>query len=308
MSMVSLKKRLYMKELRPHNIVDYLRLTSPGITLLISLAGLTGMLLASRGTVTPLPPSLFLWTLLSIVLASAGSSVLNNWYDSDIDILMKRTANRPLPRGRIEKNKALIFGMILIILAVVAFILFVNLMAAFLAVIAVFVYSYFYTVILKRRSPYATEIGGISGAMPPLIGWVAVRESLSLEAFILFFIIFLWQPPHFWSLASRYKEDYERAGIPTIPVMASKDEIILRSLIYVTSLFMVSLLPYFIGMSGRAYFALSLSLGIIYHLLYLASLLLKRDLNRLLFFYSITYLLVIFTFLSIDGLTNKSGV
>ncbi|MFN3479611.1 MAG: heme o synthase [Thermodesulfovibrionales bacterium] len=300
MSMVSLKKRLYMKELRQHNIVDYLSLTSPGITLLVVLTGFTGMLLASRGTANPLPPSLFLWTLLSIGLASAGSSVLNNWYDSDIDCLMKRTANRPLPEGRIDKNKAFFLGIIFIILAVVALILFVNLMAAFLTVLSIFVYSYLYTVILKRRSPLATEIGGISGALPPLIGWVAVRESLSLEAFILFSIIFLWQPPHFWSLASRYKEDYEKAGIPTMPVIASKDEIILRSLIYVASLFMASLMPYFIGMSGKVYLALSLSLGIIYHLLYLASLFVKRDLNRLLFFYSITYLLVIFTLLSID--------
>lgn len=300
MSMASLKKGLYMKELRLHNLVDYMRLTSPGITLLIILTGLTGMLLASRGTANPLPPSLFLWTLLGIGLSSAGSSVLNNWYDRDIDSLMSRTVARPLPQGRIEKNKALFFGIILIILSAVALIFFVNPMAAFLAAISVFVYSYLYTVILKRRSFFATEIGGISGAMPPLIGWVAVREGLSLEAFILFSIIFLWQPPHFWSLASRYKRDYERAGIPTMPVMASKDEIILRSLLYVTSLFMVSLLPYFIGMAGRIYAGVSSILGVIYLLLYSVSFLVKRDLSRLLFFYSITYLLVIFILLSID--------
>lgn len=306
MNMVSLKTKLYMKELRQHNIVDYLRLTSPGITLLIILTGFAGMLLASRGTVNPLPPSLFLWTLLSIGLASAGSSVLNNWYDSDIDSLMSRTANRPLPMGKIGRNEAFFFGIIFIILAIVALILFVNLMAAFLAAISVFVYSYLYTVILKRRSPLATEIGGISGAMPPLIGWVAVKEGLSLEAFILFSIIFLWQPPHFWSLASRYREDYEKAGIPTMPVIASKDEIILRSLIYVTSLFMVSLMPFLIGMSGKLYLSASLTLGIIYLFLYLTTFFSKKDLNRLLFFYSIIYLSLIFLFMAID-IAHKRG-
>lgn len=300
MNMVSLKTKLYMKELRQHNIVDYLRLTSPGITLLIILTGFAGMLLASRGTVNPLPPSLFLWTLLGIGLASAGSSVLNNWYDSDIDSLMSRTANRPLPIGKIGRNEAFFFGIILVILAVIALILFVNLMAAFLAAISVFVYSYLYTVILKRRSPLATEIGGISGAMPPIIGWVAVKEGLSLEAFILFSLIFLWQPPHFWSLASIYKEDYKKAGIPVVPVISTRDETTLRSLIYIVLLFVMSLLPYYIGMTSRLYLSIAFLLGMIYVSLYLMSFFAKRDLNKLLFYYSVIYLLLIFLGASID--------
>lgn len=306
MNMVSLKTKLYMKELRQHNIVDYLRLTSPGITLLIILTGFAGMLLASRGTVNPLPPSLFLWTLLGIGLASAGSSVLNNWYDSDIDSLMSRTANRPLPIGKIGRNEAFFFGIILVILAVIALILFVNLMAAFLAAISVFVYSYLYTVILKRRSPLATEIGGISGAMPPIIGWVAVKEGLSLEAFILFSLIFLWQPPHFWSLASIYKEDYKKAGIPVVPVISTRDETTLRSLIYIVLLFVMSLLPYYIGMTSRLYLSIAFLLGMIYVSLYLMSFFAKRDLNKLLFYYSVIYLLLIFLGASIDIVLSQA--
>lgn len=289
-------------------MLDYLRLTSPGITLLVLLTGLTGILLASRGTVNPPTPSLFLWTLLGIGLASAGSSVLNNWYDRDIDSLMKRTLNRPIPTGRVRIKESLLIGIILVVLALACLIFFVNLMAALFTLLAVFVYSYLYTVILKRRTPLATEIGGISGALPPLIGWVAVRGSLDIEAFILFSIIFLWQPPHFWSLASIYREDYKRAGIPTLPVISSNDETVLRSLIYIVSLVMVSLLPYLIGMSGKPYLYISLLLGLIYISLYLLSFFVKKDLNRLLFFYSITYLAVIFLLLGIDKPAGSRGV
>lgn len=281
-------------------MLNYLRLTSPGITLLVLITGLTGMLLASRGTANPLPPSLFLWTLLSIGLVSAGSSVLNNWYDRDIDGLMSRTMNRPLPQGRIEKKKAFFFGLGIIIIGVIALTFFVNLLTALLAILAAFIYSYLYTVILKRRSPLATEIGGISGAIPPIIGWTAIRGTLNLEAILLFFIIFLWQPPHFWSLASIYKDDYKKAGIPTLPVISSNDETILRSLMYIISLVVVSLLPYFVRMTGKLYLYISLLLGIIYISLYFLSFFAKKELNRLLFFYSIIYLLVIFTLLLID--------
>ncbi len=287
--------------MRLHNrTIDYLRLTSPGITLLVLLTGLAGMLLASRGTVDPLPPPLFLWTLLGIGLATAGSSVLNNWYDRDIDALMSRTIHRPLPERRIDIKRAFIFGITLVVTALFILGLFVNLLSAMLAMLAVVVYSYLYTVILKRRTPFATEIGGISGAIPPLIGWSAVKGGLSIEPFILFSLIFLWQPPHFWSLATRYKEEYKKAGIPCLPVVASRIETALRSLIYITSLLVVSLMPYFIGMAGKFYLFVSLSLGIGYILLYLVSLFNEKDRSKPLFLYSIMYLSIIFLSIGIN--------
>ncbi len=278
-------------------VVDYVKLTSPRITLLVMLTGFTGMWIASRGTVTP---SLFLWGLLGIGLASAGSSVFNNCYDIDIDCLMKRTSKRPLPSGRINPAGAFTFGIFLSLASFFVLSFFVNALSAVLAALAIFVYSFLYTVILKRKTPHATEIGGISGALPPVIGWAAVKGSVGLEALLLFAIMFLWQPPHFWSLALRHKEDYKGAGIPTMSVVVPEKVTNLRSLIYISSLLVVSFLPYLIGMFGRLYLFVSLALGTLYLLLYLLSFFLKRDLNRSLFFYSITYLSLIFLFMVID--------
>jgi protoheme IX farnesyltransferase len=279
-------------------LIDYIRLTSPGITLLVLLTGFTGMWIASRGMVSSL--SLFLWGLLGIGLASAGSSVFNNYYDRDIDSLMSRTSRRPLPSRKIRPGNALVFGTGLSAVAVVILAICVNLTACFLAILAIVVYAFLYTVVLKRRSPLATEIGGISGALPPVIGWSAVRGGIDIEALILFGIMFLWQPPHFWSLASRYRDDYKRAGIPTMPVVSSKDETTMRSLTYIVSLFVVSLLPYLIGMFGELYLFISITLGIIYLSLYLMTLLLKRDLNSPLFIYSIIYLSLLFLCMVVD--------
>ena len=280
-------------------IREYIRLTSPGITLLVILTGLMGMFLAARGTATP-SPSLFLWTLLGLCLASAGSSVFNNCYDRDIDVLMNRTCGRPIPSGRINIGRAFLFGAILTLTASLILIIFVNILSAFLTILAVFTYAFVYTVLLKRRTTLATEIGGISGALPPVIGWTSVKGSIELFA-----IIYLWQPPHFWSLASRYRDDYKRAGIPTLPVKVSRDETNLRSLHYVFSLVMVSFLPYITGMCGKLYLYISLILGISYISLYIMTFILKRDLSRLLFSYSITYLSLIFISIFVDSMMTS---
>lgn len=277
--------------------IEYIKLTSPGITLLVALTGFTGMWIASRGTAEPL---LFLWCLLGIALSSAGSSVFNNYYDRDIDRLMKRTSKRPLPSGKVNPAGAFIFGISLSLASFLVLNFFVNTLSAVLAALAILVYAFLYTVILKRKTPHATEIGGISGALPPVIGWVAVKGSVGIEALLLFAIMFLWQPPHFWSLASRYREDYKNAGIPTMPLIVSEDETNIRSLIYIASLLVVSFLPYLTGMFGKLYLSVSLTLGIIYLLLYLVTLFSKRDLNRSLFFYSIIYLSLIFLCMVID--------
>jgi protoheme IX farnesyltransferase len=276
---------------------DYLKLTSPGITFLVILTGFIGMWTASRGTVQPDP---FLFGLIGLGLATAGSSVFNNYYDRDIDRLMIRTSNRPLPSGRIKPWKALVFGIFLSLTGFLILIFRVNSLTAFLTVLALFFYSYLYTVVLKRKTPLATEIGGMSGALPPLIGWTAIKGGISLEPFSLFAIMLLWQPPHFWSLAQKHRDDYMRARIPTISVRSSERETNIRSLLYITGLIAASLLPYFTGLAGSLYLGITVISGTLYLTLYIYALVSGRDINRYLFFYSIAYLTLIFSFIALD--------
>ncbi len=279
------------------SVLDYFKLTSPRIILLVLLTGFTGMWIGSRGTPQP---SCVLWGILGIGLASAGASVFNNYFDRDIDRIMRRTSKRPLPTGRISPQRALLFAVFLSLAASFVLIFLVNILSALLAVLTIFLYSYLYTVILKRKTPLATEIGGISGALPPVIGWAAVKGDIGFEALALFAIIFLWQPPHFWALASRYKADYKKAGIPTLPAVKTDKETKGRSIIYVMALMIISTLPYHVGIAGRLYLLISSALGIIYLLLYLSSLLSKRISNGYLFSYSIIYLSFIFILMAID--------
>lgn len=265
------------------------------------LTGFVGMWVASRGTLAAsTPANLFLWGLLGTGLASSGASALNNYYDRDIDRLMTRTRKRPLPSGNVSAPGALIFGLCLTGAASVILLFFVNALSALLALSATVIYSFVYTVLLKRHTPLATEIGGLSGALPPLIGWAAVKGTVGPEALLLFAILFLWQPPHFWSLALKHREDYRKAAIPTMSVKRSEEEINRRSLVYVSSLVFISFLVYTAGIAGRLYLFLSLVTGAVYVSLYLLALLRKLDLNRLLFSYSIVYLSLIFTFMAFD--------
>jgi protoheme IX farnesyltransferase len=281
-------------------ISAYIKLTSPGITMLVTLTGFIGMWIASRGA-GGINPGLFLWALLGLALASSGSSVFNNYYDRDIDRVMKRTSGRPLPDGRIRPSNALLFGIALSLTAFGIMAVFVNMMSALLVIAAIFTYSFVYTVILKRRTPLATEIGGISGALPPLIGWAAVRNGVGFEAWLLFIIMFLWQPPHFWSLALRYRDDYKRAKIPTMSAVRSGTEITIRSLLYVASLVCASFMPYFIGMFNDIYFIAAMILGAIYVAGYMFALFSKKDMNRQLFAYSIIYLSLLFISMAADA-------
>jgi protoheme IX farnesyltransferase len=278
-------------------LLDYIRLTSPRITLLVMLTGFIGMWIGSRGV---LELSEVLWFLTAIALASGGASVFNNYYDRDIDSLMKRTSQRPLACGRLNPHHALVLGILLSLVAFGIFFTFLNALSAMLAVSAIFGYSYIYTVVLKRTTPKATEIGGISGALPPVIGWAAAKGSLSIEAFILFAIMFLWQPPHFWSLGLRYKKDYQNAHIPTMSVVYSETDTTIRSLIYVLLLIAISTLPFLTGMTGYVYFIISSLLGAIYVSFYGVALITKKDINRQLFFYSIIYLSIIFISMVLD--------
>lgn len=278
-------------------IVDYIKVTGPRINLLVIITGFVGMWIGARG----LPEAgVVFFGLMGLALASAGSSVFNNYYDRDIDTLMSRTKKRPLPSGTMEKGGVLVFGFLLSVLAFFVLALFVNKMSAVLSLFAIVVYSYVYTVVLKRHTPLATEIGGVAGAMPPVIGWVCVNGSLGYEALLLFLIMLLWQPPHFWALALKYKKDYERAGVPVMPIAKSESQTLNRSLIYVILLVITSLLPYYINMAGIVYFIVALVLGAAYIFLYVKVIVSHIDLNSQLFRFSIVYLSVCFIVMAID--------
>ena len=276
---------------------DYILLTKPGIVLLVLITTLTGMYLAQGG----FPPvDLVFWTLLGTGLASAGSAVLNQYFDRDLDALMERTKSRPLPLGSVSPSNAFWFGVILLSLSFLIMFFFTNPIATFFTALASFSYVSVYTLTLKRKTPLATEIGGISGALPPVIGYTAVTGSLGFEPLVLFLIMFLWQPPHFWVLAIKYAQDYKRAGIPTMPVAKGIEHTKVKTLLYTAALLPMSLLPYFYGLAGEIYFVCASLLSGIYLLLTLWFVFSKKPIGGFLFFYSILYLALLFSAMIFD--------
>ncbi len=278
-------------------IRDYIVLTKPGIVLLVLITTLTGMYFAKRGFPDPW---LVFWTLLGTGLASAGSAVLNQFFDKDLDALMSRTKDRPLPSGSIPPTNAMVFGLSLLALSAVVVLLKLNLLTAFFVFLASFFYVVVYTLALKRRSPLATEIGGISGSLPPVIGYAAVRGEVGFEALILFLIMFLWQPPHFWVLAIKYLEDYKRAGIPTLPVSKGVEHTKIKTLIYTAGLLPLSLLPSMYGLAGHVYFFSALVLSGVYVLLTIRFVFSKKPNGMFLFFYSVLYIALLFSIMVFD--------
>lgn len=276
---------------------DYILLTKPGIVLLVLITCLTGMYLAAKGFPSPW---LVFWCLLGTGLASAGSAVLNQFFDRDIDAIMSRTKSRPLPSGSISPLSALIYGSVLLIASFYIMLVFVNPVATFFTLTASFFYVVVYTLALKRKSPLATEIGGISGALPPVIGYTAVTGKFGIEPFILFLIMFVWQPPHFWVLAVKYAEDYKKAGVPTLPVVKGIFQTKVRTLFYTAMLFPLSLLPALYGMAGKVYFFTAFVLSFIYLILTLRFFFSKSSNGMFLFFYSIIYLALLFSVMVFD--------
>lgn len=276
---------------------EYLILTKPGIVTLVLITTLGGMYIGSKGNLEYIT---VFWTLLGTGLAAAGSAVVNMFFDRDIDSVMERTSSRPLPRGTVSPAGALLFGALLISLSFVILLTFVNIEAAVLAMVAAFSYVILYTVLLKRRTPVATEVGGISGALPPVIGYVAGSGELDLRAFVLFLIMFMWQPPHFWVLALKYRDDYARAGVPTLPVARGVFITKIKTLLYTVSLLPLSLIPYAIGMTGKLYFITALLLSTLYTVYTLKFLFSKKEGSMKLFFFSIVYIAVLFSMMIID--------
>ncbi len=243
---------------RSGRLLDYISLTKPRIIVLLLIVALASMLIAAPGR---LSLWIILFTLLGGALSAGSANAVNCLLDRDIDALMHRTRRRPLPALRMEPPFAFAFATVLGVLAFVVLAVLVNLLSAVLAMGALFFYVVVYTVWLKRATPQNIVIGGAAGAMPPLIGWAAATGRVELPAFILFLIVFLWTPPHFWALALYRREDYARAGIPMLPVVAGEEETRRQIVLYSALLVAATLLLYPLGAMGRLYAVCALVLG-----------------------------------------------
>ena len=234
---------------------DFLALLKPTLMSLAVFTGLVGMVVAPQ----PINPVIALVALVCLSVGAGAAGALNMWYDSDIDGSMKRTRNRPIPTGRVAPGEALGFGSVLSVGSVTTMALLVNYVAALLLALTIVFYIFVYTMWLKRRTVHNTVLGGVCGAFPPLIGWSAATGSVSLEPLVLSLLVFLWQPPHFWALSLFRSLDYEKVGIPMLPVVAGKSATRRQILIYSLATFPAALLPYVLGFAGEIYFAVALA-------------------------------------------------
>jgi len=283
-------------------IQSYYQLTKPRIIPLLVITTAAGMWLASDGQVDPI---LLLVTVVGGTLAAASAQTLNCIYDRDIDYDMERTRHRPIPSGRVQPRDALLFAIALASISFTLLAVFANLVSALLAMSGIAFYMGIYTHLLKRHTPQNIVIGGAAGAIPALVGWAAVTGTLSWAAWLLFAIVFLWTPPHFWALALMIREDYAKVGIPMMPVVAG-EESTTRQIWYYTLLVVpvTLLLIYPLGESGLVYGAIALFLGSIF--LKKAWQLLKaptdQQLARSMFKYSILYMMLLCTGIVLDSL------
>ncbi|MCC0048974.1 MAG: protoheme IX farnesyltransferase [Rhodobiaceae bacterium] len=242
------------------SVGDFIALLKPRVMSLVIFTALVGMV-AAPGS---LHPVLAVTALLCIAVGAGASAALNMWYDADIDAVMGRTRLRPVPRGAVTGEEALAFGLILSAFSVLTLGLLVSWAAAALLAFTIFFYAVIYTMWLKRSTPQNIVIGGAAGAFPPMIGWAAVTGGVSVESIVLFLLIFFWTPPHFWALALYKSEDYARAGVPMLPVVAGDKAT--RSQIWLYSLLLapLGLTPAAVGLGGPLYLAVSAVLGVLF--------------------------------------------
>jgi protoheme IX farnesyltransferase len=278
---------------------QYYSLTKPKVVFLIVFTAMVGMLLAADGAV---PLEIFVFGLLGIGLAASSGAAINHVVDEHIDRIMERTRNRPMASGELDQKSALIFALGIGALGITLLVVFVNTLTAVLTFFSLVGYALIYTMYLKRATPQNIVLGGAAGAAPPLLGWTAVTGHVETEALLLFLIIFIWTPPHFWALAIRRREEYAKAGIPMLPVTHGVNFTKIQILLYTILLFLVTLMPFLIQMSGLIYLAgaVSLGLGFLYYAIRL-----YRDENPNViamktFGYSIFYLSLLFAFLLAD--------
>ena len=279
---------------------DFVALMKPRIMLLSVFTALVGMAIAPR----LLDPLHTLLAFIGIAAGAGAAGILNMWYDADIDAVMARTARRPIPRGTISRAEALVFGLVLACTAVAVLAVATNFKAAALLAFTIFFYAVVYTIWLKRHTAQNIVIGGAAGALPPVIGWTAATGEIGIEPIVLFLIIFLWTPPHFWALSLNRADEYGRAGIPMLPVVAGKAATTQQIFVYSVLLVPVSILPWALGFAGTFYAAVALICGTIFIALaqrLRRSLGFDRQAARRLFVFSIAYLFLLFAALLADS-------
>ncbi|MBB3859189.1 protoheme IX farnesyltransferase [Novosphingobium hassiacum] len=288
---------------------DFFALTKPRVMTLVIFTGLCG-LLAAPGSIHPV---IAFTAILCIAVGAGGAAALNQWWEADIDAGMKRTAARPLPAGRMERTSARDFGIALSAGSVMVMGLGVGVLAAAILAFSIFYYAWIYTVWLKPRTPQNIVIGGGAGAFPPMIGWIAVTGDITLMPVLLFAIIFMWTPPHFWALALFVQTDYAKVGIPMMPVVAGETSTRRQILAYAIALLPLTLVPWWIGGTGAIYGWSALLLGLVFVALS-AKVGLRKSVpgdgmvpEKRLFGYSILYLFVLFGMLVIDRLATVQG-
>ena len=281
---------------------DFLALTKPRVMTLVVFTGLCGLLAAP----TPIHPVLGFTAILCIALGAGAAGALNQWYESDIDAVMKRTAKRPLPAGRMARQSALHFGVGLSFFSVILMGFALNWLAAAILAVSILFYVFIYTIWLKRRTPQNIVIGGAAGAFPPMIGWAAATGDVTLMPILLFALIFLWTPPHFWALALFVKTDYANAGVPMLPVVAGEKNTRLQIGLYTLPMVAAAIVPWWLGLTGNLYGVTAILLSGVF--LGLAAHVALRNAapgdamqpEKTLFKYSVLYLFLMFAAVAAD--------
>ena len=285
-------------------ISDYIALLKPRVMSLVVFTAFAGLFLAPGN----LHPLIAACAVVCIALGAGASGAINMWYDRDIDAAMTRTANRPIPAGRLNSDSALRFGIVLALGSVVIMGLFVNWLSAGLLALTIAFYVFVYTIWLKRRTPQNIVIGGAAGAFPPIVGWAAVTGDITWSPIILFAIIFMWTPPHFWALALYRKGDYEKAGVPMMPVVAGPKKTKQQILFYTILLAPLGVCPTIFGMASWSYGILAGLLGLIFVCLATAIFCDKGEFYaRKTFAFSILYLFLLFAGLIADHAVKLAG-
>ena len=285
---------------------DYFDLLKPRVMSLVVFTALVGMLVAP----VSINPVLAAIAIIAIAVGAGASGALNMWYDADIDAVMTRTAGRPVPTGRVQPGEALVFGVVLSVLSVVTLGVLANWVAGGLLAFTIFFYAVIYTIWLKRSTPQNIVIGGAAGAFPPMIGWAAVTGAISLESVVLFMIIFLWTPPHFWALALFKLRDYDMAGVPMLPNVAGERATKVQMLIYAVLLALCAVLPWPMGFAGPVYGIVAIVLGanFVRHALavwWMADGDASMAPAKRMFGYSLTYLFGIFAVLLVETVVAR---
>lgn len=273
---------------------DFFELLKPRVMSLVIFTAFVG-LVAAPGTMNPV---LATAAIVLIAIGAGASGALNMWYDADIDKIMDRTAKRPIPAGKVSAGDALGFGLTLSVASVVLLGLIVNVTSAALLALTIFFYVVIYSMWLKRRTPQNIVIGGAAGAFPPMIGWAAVTDSVTIESIVLFGIIFLWTPAHFWALSLMIYKDYAKVGVPMLPIVAGEKETRRQIVLYTLLMVPCAIAPYFMGFAGAAYGVVAAALSGVF--LYLAVNVWreKEKADKKLFLFSIVYLFAVFAVLA----------